>query len=83
MSLLNEWRKCGAPGCSRRVKIFYFCCGQHRALLGYELSCELQTAWRERRFNQDRFETLKNKAFRTWGWTPETLCVGNKPQPPP
>jgi len=81
VSLFNQWRKCGAPGCSRRVRIYYFCCAQHRDLLGLQLSGELQFAWRERQFNQDRFESVKAKAFRTWGWEPETLCVGKPPQP--
>ena len=80
MNLLNDWRRCGAPGCPRRVKTFYFCCGQHRALLGLELSSDLQTRWRERQYNPDEFARVKAQALRKWGWQPETLCVG-KPHP--
>jgi hypothetical protein len=76
MSLMTDWRRCGAPGCARRVKTFYFCCAQHRSLLGYELSVRLQTDWRERTFDPARFERTKGHAFRAWGWQPETLHVG-------
>lgn len=72
---LKQWRNCGAPGCGRRIKAFYFCCGQHRALLGFELSSELQTRWRERQWNHDAFEACKARAMRVWGWEPETLMV--------
>lgn len=78
--MMNEWRNCGAPGCGRRVKYFYFACGQHRALLGLNLSTELQTAWRERTLRPDEFARIKAKAQRAWGWQPETLCVGKHPQ---
>lgn len=64
---------CGAPGCARRQPAHYFCCAQHRALLGFELSVRLQTAWRERRFNRDNFETTRAEALRAWGWK-ETTC---------
>lgn len=80
MSLFNQWRKCAAPGCSRRVKLYYFCCGQHRDLLGLELSQKLQYAWIERTRSPQVFETLKAEALRKWGWQPETLCVGKRPQ---
>lgn len=79
VSEFNQWRKCGAPGCGRRVKQFYFCCAQHRSLLGLDLSSDLQTRWRERRLNPEEFARVKAKALRAWGWQPETLCVG-KPQ---
>jgi hypothetical protein len=75
-SSLNQWRRCGAPGCARRVKVFYFCCGQHRALLGFDLSSDLQTRWRERQYNPDAFEAAKAKALRKWGWEPTTLSIG-------
>jgi len=58
------------------VQLFCFCCGQHRALLGFELSSDLQTRWRERQYNPDAFERVKAKALRRWGWQPDTLTVG-------
>jgi hypothetical protein len=76
ISRSEEWRRCGAPGCARRIKTAYFCCGQHRSLLGFELNADLQTAWGERQFDLARFNQLKAKALRAWGWEPETLMVG-------
>jgi hypothetical protein len=75
-SSLQPKRRCGAPGCARRIGIHYFCCAQHRGLLPFELNVRLQTDWRERRFDQARFETTKARALRAWGWQPETLCIG-------
>lgn len=67
----DKWHTCGAPGCTRRVKKYYFACGQHRGILGWDLNCRLQTDWRERQFDPDRWERTRTEAFRKWGWKPE------------
>lgn len=61
--------ECGSPVCHRRIAMYYFACGQHRALLGWDLNIRLQTAWLERRWNQDGFERTRDEAFKAWGWT--------------
>lgn len=73
----RQWRKCGAPGCQRRVTTYYFCCGQHRALLGFVLNADLQSAWIHRATWPDQFKELKAKAFRAWGYEVETMCPKN------
>jgi hypothetical protein len=77
----SERRRCGAPGCQRRIFVFYFACAQHRALLGFELNCLVQTAWQERRWRPDHFESMKARAFRVWGWQPETLMIKKQGKP--
>jgi len=67
----SHWHQCGAPPCTRRVSGFYFCCGQHRSLLGWRLSADMQTAWRERRWNRENYESTRRKALQAWGWTEE------------
>jgi hypothetical protein len=64
----SGWHKCGAPPCQRRVNEFHFCCGQHRSLLGWQLSADLQTAWRERQWRRDHFEHTRRRALKAWGW---------------
>lgn len=72
--MLKRWHGCQAPGCHRRIREFYFACGQHRALLGYELSCALQTAWLERGWRPaEEFEARKREALARWGWK-DTPC---------
>lgn len=73
IDLLRRWHTCAAPGCRRRIKQWWFACGQHRALLGYVLSCDMQTAWLERSWRPEAFETLKTQALARWGWK-ETPC---------
>jgi len=68
---------CGAPGCTRHIK-YYFCCGQHRALLGFELSADLQTAWRERRFDAERFAAVRARTLEAWGWQAEKRVAADK-----
>jgi hypothetical protein len=78
----SGWHKCGAPPCSRRVSSFYFCCGQHRALLGWRLSADLQTAWRERRWRPINYDTTRRLALQAWGWQPEeTKRCHSQPTP--
>lgn len=67
----NLRHRCGAPGCTRRVTVHYFCCGQHRSHLGFELNVRLQTAYQERRWDPQRWESTRTEAFRSWGWKPE------------
>lgn len=74
LTSLETWHQCGCPVCRRRVQTHYFCCAQHRSLLGYELSVRLQTDWRERRFDRERFERTRAQAYRVWGWKPEAAC---------
>lgn len=69
--LLEVFHQCQAPGCTRRIAMHYFCCGQHRSLLGWVLSCDMQTAWRERAWNRDNYESKRRQALRSWGWTEE------------
>lgn len=72
----DRWHTCGAPGCTRRLKTWYFACGQHRQILGYDLNVRLQTAWHERRWDPTRFESTRLEAFKAWGWTPEpSACL--------
>lgn len=61
--------ECGSPVCHRRIAMHYFACGQHRALLGWDLNIRLQTAWLERRWDRERFECTRDEAFQAWGWT--------------
>lgn len=70
----NLRHNCGAPTCQRRIATHYFCCGQHRSLLGFELSVRTQTDWRERRWDKARWERTRAEAFRTWGWSPEGVA---------
>lgn len=75
MSLIDQYHRCGVPGCKRRIILHYFCCGQHRSLLGFDLSVRLQTAWRERGWDPERFERIRAQAYKAWGWQPErTSC---------
>lgn len=75
MSLPGDtWRKCEAPGCSRRVVQHYYCCFQHGSLLGYDLHCRMQSAWRERRWDRPRFEATRAEALKAWGWKAEASC---------
>jgi len=73
-SSLGPMHDCGAPGCGRRTPAHYFCCAQHRSLLGFELSLRMQTDWRERRWDRQRFERTRAEAYRQWGWTPEAAA---------
>lgn len=52
----------------------YYYCGQHRSMLGFDLSVRLQTDWRERRWDPQRFERTQREALRALGWTPEAVC---------
>lgn len=65
---------CGSPGCTRRIIKHYFCCGQHRSLLGFDLSVRLQTDWRERQFDPERFARTRAEALKVWGWAPEKMA---------
>jgi hypothetical protein len=72
---LQRKHRCGSPGCGRFIEVHYFCCGQHRSILGFELNVRLQTDWRERQWDRDRFERTRAEAYRKWGWKPEgTVC---------
>lgn len=71
---VEKWHGCGAPGCPRRVTAHHFCCAQHRSLLGFDVSVRLQTAWRERRWDPQRFAATHVEALRKWGWKAETPC---------
>lgn len=68
----EKMHTCSAPGCVRWIPLHFFACGQHRTLLGYDLSVRMQTAWQERTWDKERFERTRAEAFRKWQGKPDT-----------
>lgn len=62
----NGWLPCRAPRCSKRVRIHYFCCPQHRALLGFELNVRLHTGWLQRSWDPNGFEQVRAESMKVW-----------------
>jgi hypothetical protein len=51
------------PTCRRRIPSNEWCCGQHRAILGWSLAVEVTTAWRERSWCYPRFAEVRDRAL--------------------